>query len=810
MKSWRRVAWVSLPALALVGLAGEPGPAPRLDAWRIVGPGGGGTTRHPVVSPHDPHLVVEACDMTGAYITKDAGESWRMFSLGAPPSAFAFDPKDPSVIYAATAALWRSPDAGRTWAMIYPDPDKNTVVHAWTDHADFVITTDDPAYAGSGREVDIHAVAVDPSDSRFLAMALSSAESPRPGSPGSPTRLLASADGGRTWTKLGDLGMERAFAIGIEGLGPARVVRAVAESGVFESAAGAWTHLNPPPPGHMTSATLGRDPGSGQTLLYVSTPIEAGPSGPIGGLFVSEDGGRTWRPASGELLAGSSGFGKGEGWGGAKDSRPGLGPVAASAEHGLVAYAGLRGLSHVANGPKFNGVAKTTDGGRTWRVVQEEADRPSANLQGSWIEKRAPTDGYSIWFDAPYDLGVAPTNPDVVFVTDLFRTYRTVDGGATWAQVNSASRGENRWTSRGLDVTNAYGIHWDPFDPQRVFISSTDIGLFRSEDDGESWISSVEGVPLRWRNTTYWVVFDPEVKGLLWGAFSATHDLPRPKMWRHTDPDKFQGGVGISTDGGGTWNRSGTGLPEMATTHVLLDPASPKGRRTLYATGFGHGVFKSADNGATWSLKNAGIAGPQPFAWRIIRAADGTLYLVVARRSERGEIGDERDGALYRSTDGAEHWTRLVLPAGTNGPNGLTVDPQDTKRLYLAAWGRATPGGDTGGGIFVTTDGGAIWKSVLPGYQHVYDVTIDPRNPATLYACGFDQSAFRSTDRGESWARIRGFNFKWGQRVIPDPQDASRIYVTTYGGGVWHGPAAGDKGAGEDVVQADRFRSGGR
>jgi photosystem II stability/assembly factor-like uncharacterized protein len=281
-------------------------------------------------------------------------------------------------------------------------------------------------------------------------------------------------------------------------------------------------------------------------------------------------------------------------------------------------------------------------------------------------------------------------------------------------------------------------------------------------------------------------------------------------MWRHTDPAGFQGGVGASTDGGLTWNRSGLGLPEMATTHVLLDPSSPKSRRTLYATGFGRGVFKSADNGRTWSLKNAGIAGSQPLAWRIARATDGTLYLVVARRSERGEIGDERDGALYRSTDGAEHWTRVTLPAGTNGPNGLAVDPRDPQRLYLAAWGRATPGGDTGGGIFVTKDGGLTWKGVLPGYQHVYDVTVDPRDPSTLYASGFDQSAFRSLDRGDTWTRIRGFNFKWGQRVIPDPKDATRIYVTTYGGGVWHGPAAGDPGAAEDVVEADRFRSGAR
>ena len=35
----------------------------------------------------------------------------------------------------------------------------------------------------------------------------------------------------------------------------------------------------------------------------------------------------------------------------------------------------------------------------------------------------------------------------------------------------------------------------------------------------------------------------------------------------------------------------------------------------------------------------------------------------------------------------------------------------------------------------------------------------------------------------------RGYNFKWGHRVIPDPADAAKIYITTFGGSVWHGPA---------------------
>jgi photosystem II stability/assembly factor-like uncharacterized protein len=275
-------------------------------------------------------------------------------------------------------------------------------------------------------------------------------------------------------------------------------------------------------------------------------------------------------------------------------------------------------------------------------------------------------------------------------------------------------------------------------------------------------------------------------------------------MWRRTDPARFQGGVAVSTDGGRSWTPSNAGMAESAITDVLLDPTSQKGRRTLYAAAYGRGVYKSTDNGKSWTLKNVGLPGAQPFAWRLTRVADGTLYLVVARRSERGRIGDADDGALYRSTDGAEHWTKLALPAGTNGPNSLTVDPRDPKRLYLGAWGVATPGGDTGGGVFLSTDAGATWRNVLPRAQHVYDVTLDPKDPKVLYVSGFDRSAWRSDDAGETWTRLRGYNFKWGHRVVPDATDPSRVYVTTFGGGVWLGPAKGDPTSREDVAVGPR------
>ena len=63
------------------------------------------------------------CDMTGSYITDDAGESWRMFNLRTTTSFFVFDPVDPETIYTYSLGLWRSTDGGKAWSLIYPRPD---------------------------------------------------------------------------------------------------------------------------------------------------------------------------------------------------------------------------------------------------------------------------------------------------------------------------------------------------------------------------------------------------------------------------------------------------------------------------------------------------------------------------------------------------------------------------------------------------------------------------------------------------------------------------------------------------------------
>jgi photosystem II stability/assembly factor-like uncharacterized protein len=492
------------------------------------------------------------------------------------------------------------------------------------------------------------------------------------------------------------------------------------------------------------------------------------------GVFVSNDGAATWTVAS----------------------FPGKGAqtraIATSLNHPEFAYVSYKYLQ--LDGKTWLGVAKTSDGGITWTLAWKDEygmdlifpDAP--NIHDAWLEALGTE-----WGDNPRGLAVSAQDPNVAYSTDD-RTMKTTDGGANWYAVYSKKVPGAGWTTTGLNVTTTYGYIFDPFDMRRRFILTTDIGLFRSEDSGRSWTRSVDGAPNGWTNTTYWMAFDPAVRGKVWSVMSDVHDLPRPKMWRRDDVTKYVGGVCVSLDGGRTWKPSSQGMVETAPTHILLDPSSHVGKRVLWVAAMGRGVYKSTDDGVTWTLKNNGIAQTNPLAWRLARAADGTLYVVIARRSDDGSIGTAGDGAIYKSTDGAESWTPVNLPAGTNGPNGLAIDPHDPQRLYLAAWGRAAGMEGVGGGIYLSTDGGRTWKSVLDRDQHVYDVTIEPRNANTLYASGFQSSAWLSKDHGEHWTRIPGYNFKWGHRVTPDLMDPSMVYISTFGGGVWHGPSAGAAG----------------
>jgi photosystem II stability/assembly factor-like uncharacterized protein len=748
------------------------------DEWRTIGYGGGGAMFYPEVSPFNPDYAFVSCDMTGSYITLDGGNSWKMFNLHSPVDFYVFDPLDSNTVYANSIALFKSTDKGTSWNLLYPSPSETIGVVCKGDHAEEIVVTKDSVIR------DVQALAVDPDDSKKLYAVISIDKT---------VALYISNDGGLNWTKEKEL-KERAKNIFIDPSSSKdnRSLYVTGSSGISARVNAQWElHQNPPGVKTLTHFSGGFDKKSRKYIIYaISGKSYFNPKGDVSGIYFSDDGGITWQNRQGGLIAFAD---RSEGF-------PEWRTISTSSDHPEVVYVSYHNLRPNKD-TTFIGVAKSEDFGMTWilswkDIITKNGNASSQNFKGGWINDRfGPT-----WGENPFSIGVSPTNPAVCYATDFGRTVKTSDGGKTWEQVYTGKKPGGGWISRGLEVTTGYLITWDPFDKNRVFICNTDIGLMVSNDGGISWKSTTKnnGVPKNWQNSTYWLAFDPEIKGRAWAAMSDVHDLPRPKMFRKNGVKGNEGGILVTEDAGKSWKPVSADIGEAAMTHILVDPSSNKQARILYACAFGKGVYKSVDGGKTWKEKNKGISGAEPFAWRITRREkDGVLFLIVNRRSEDGSIGNAGDGAVYRSDDGAETWKPVALPAGTNGPMSIIADEENSERLLLSAWGRVTKGKlspDKGGGIFLSKDEGKSWAQVLQKDQHIHDITYDPRNK-NYYACGFEGSAYKSEDKGETWLPIKGYDFKWGKRVDPDPSDPGKIFIITFGGGVWHGPAKTDTDA---------------
>ncbi|HSB14859.1 MAG TPA: hypothetical protein VLE22_10385, partial [Bryobacteraceae bacterium] len=184
--------------LAFVVFVAIAAPGQRHDAWEVIGPGGGGTMMFPSVSRGNPHDILFASDMSGAYISHDSGSSWRMYNLGGVVRSVIFDPNDARTYYARTSggylgkgrALWRSVDAGDTWKLVYPDPAIVTGVFQNDDHASNNIAT------SASLPGTIEALAVEPGDAHVLYAVMQQ---------GKTSQFFVSQDWGKSWKATANL-----------------------------------------------------------------------------------------------------------------------------------------------------------------------------------------------------------------------------------------------------------------------------------------------------------------------------------------------------------------------------------------------------------------------------------------------------------------------------------------------------------------------------------------------------------------------------------------------------------------------------
>ena len=343
-------------------------------------------------------------------------------------------------------------------------------------------------------------------------------------------------------------------------------------------------------------------------------------------------------------------------------------------------------------------------------------------------------------------------------------------------------------------ITTTWHYYIDPCESNRHYIAYTDLGFARSLDAGRTWIWWDKNSWAPWRNTCYEIAFDPAVPGKMWGGFSDVHDIPNDNIISERHGHNGPGGVCVSTDFGATWRAEAEGLPARPVTSIVLDPHSPAGNRTLYAGVFMAGVFKSIDDGKTWTLKKNGLGDPQNLrVYRVILHQDGTLFASICamRKAARQPLQPEGVG-LYRSRDQGESWEKVNRDHPFLYPKDFSVHFADSNDILLGTCD--VDGNDQQGGLYRTRDGGKSWQRIGRQGRQTFGGYFHPDHRGWIYMTltegAPEAGLWLSRDDGGSWEPFNDLPFSNIQRVVFDPADRQRIYVTTFGGSVWRGPVA--------------------
>ena len=394
-------------------------------------------------------------------------------------------------------------------------------------------------------------------------------------------------------------------------------------------------------------------------------------------------------------------------------------------------------------GTANGGVWKTTDAGRTWRPIFDQA----------------PTGAIG-------SIAVAASNPDVLYVgTGEAPLDRRAAGGRGLFRSNDAGR---TWSEAGLaGHRHLSAILIDPANPDRIFVASTgsafvpsrERGVFRSTNGGRSF----EQVYFKDQDTgALDLAFDPGDTAVVYATLLQSREPASPG-------ERSAGaGTGLikSTDGGTTWTEARRGLPTFADDGLrrIRMATARSNRSRLFAVAAARsrsGIYRSDDGGGTWTLAHA--SSP------LVNANDDGATVVVDPVS--ADVVYVLGRQVARSTDGG----RTFTPWRT--------EPADV--TFRAAWinptqsGVVALGGDRG--AVVTVNAGESWSSAYnqPTGQFA-EVVTDTAFPYRV--CGAERDSppgclpSRAAGGRIGPGDWRSVSATVGAAVAPDPQDADIVY----------------------------------
>jgi photosystem II stability/assembly factor-like uncharacterized protein len=432
--------------------------------WQVLGRANGLTNLYIgtlFMHPKNPDVLLAGAgnnaypEDAGVFLSTNGGETWKNTVRGANIHSVEFALPDPQIAYAAGIdAVYRSQDGGSTWRRV--------------SHGD----SWGPPGIQAGFPIDLQ---VDPRDAdRLFANNYGGGN-------------FLSEDGGRTWmvasrgytgAQVRDIAVDR-------GTGQ---VFAAARSGLYLSTdkGGEWRGLAYPPAAGIEWYVVAIDPSDSGNVLAASNAmgvivqrqgerwcqvsarpgprmswraIAFAPSDPTiiyagtsafysagtfddemsaGGIYVSEDGGSTWRQAND-----------------ANSTSANVAALAVDPHNPKVVYAATCN----------RGLLKSTDGGQRWQTIGI-----GQRVRGVRALAIDPRDS-QIFYAGLRDGGV----------------WKSLSGGESWQHSSSGMDPEASVTDIVLDPTNS----------QVLYAADIRTGVYRSEDGGKLWVRINEGLRTR-------------------------------------------------------------------------------------------------------------------------------------------------------------------------------------------------------------------------------------------------------------------------------------------------------------------------
>jgi len=445
------------------------------------------------------------------------------------------------------------------------------------------------------------------------------------------------------------------------------------------------------------------DPGNPSRIYAAAWKFDK----PDGGLWISRDGGKTWKVDPG--LQGQS-----------------IRAFALAPSNPRILFAGT-----------LQGVFRSMDAGDSWQQISPEGSREIHEVES---------------------VAVDPRNPDIVYAGTWHLPWKTSDGGKNWQNIKQGV----------IDDSDVFSIIIDPEHSNIIYVSACS-GIYKSYNAGAVF-KKIQGIPATARRTRV-LRQDPVHQNTVYAGTTEglykTTDAGR-SFQRMTGPDVIvndvfvdpknpdrvllatdRSGMLTSDDAAVSFKEANHGFSARKVEALLIDAGTPS---RVYAgvvndKTYG-GVFVSEDGGSQWKQIAGGLDGRDVFA--LAQAADGT----VLAGTNSGIFALDAESAAWKPKNTIANTVAKPVPRVMHGKHVIVEKKEKAplRELGTHVFGLDLSGdtwlASTAGGLYTSKDKGETWQGG-PAVGAVDYLSVAAKGPMMVAAR--PTGVVLSNDAGQTW-----------------------------------------------------------